>query len=338
MVPYGPVGYADPMPETLDQQLTKYLTDVHSIEVQALAQLRAAPRIAGDTELADAFRRHYHETEVHERRVRARLDARDAHPSIAKDVAGRAGGVGMLLFAWLQPDTPGKLVAHAYSYEHMELAAYDLLSAVAARAGDEETEAVAESIRAEEAAMASRLGDAFDRAVDASLAGVPVEQIESHLVDYLADVHAIEGQSIELLDKGAGISGDSELASLFADHLEQTRSQRSAIAARLEGHDASPSRFKDAAMRVGGLNLGAFFGAQPDTPAKLAGFAFAFEHLEVAAYEELMRVAVRAGDDETVRIAGRILEEERTAAAAVRARFPHAIEATLEAEGISARG
>lgn len=326
------------MPETLDRQLTKYLTDVHSIEVQALAQLSAAPRIAGDDELAGAFRRHHRETEGHERRVRALLEARDAHPSMAKDVAGRAGGVGMLLFAWLQPDTPGKLVAHAYSYEHMELAAYDLLAAVATRAGDVETREAADAIRAEEAAMADRLGDAFDRAVDASLADVPVEQVESHLVDYLADVHAIEGQSIELLDKGAGIAGDAELAKLFADHLEQTRSQRSAIAARLEAHDASPSRFKDAAMRVGGLNLGAFLGSQPDTPVKLAGFAFAFEHLEVAAYEQLMRVAVRAGDDETVRIAGRVLEQERAMAAAVRAHLPHAVEATLEAQGLGARG
>jgi hypothetical protein len=31
-------------------QLTKYLTDAHSIEEQALAQLRTAPDIAGDEE------------------------------------------------------------------------------------------------------------------------------------------------------------------------------------------------------------------------------------------------------------------------------------------------
>ena len=34
--------------------------------------------------------------------------------------------------------------------------------------------------------------------------------------------------------------------------------------------------------------------AQPNTPAKLAGFAFAFEHLEIAAYELLRRVAIAA--------------------------------------------
>ncbi|MEX1140992.1 MAG: DUF892 family protein [Thermoleophilaceae bacterium] len=326
------------MPETLDQQLTKYLTDAHSIEVQALQQLRTAPKLAGDEQLASAFARHYDETLVHERRVRERLEARDAAPSKVKDVAGRVGGIGMLLFARVQPDTPGKLVAHAYSYEHMELATYDLLGLVATRAGDDETAAVAESIRAEEGAMADRLGDSFDRAVEASLAKVwKDEDLAEHLIDYLADVHAIEGQSIELLDKGARITGDSDLAKAFTDHLDETRSQRSAIAARLEAHEASPSRFKDAAMRVGGLNLGAFFGAQPDTPAKLAGFAFAFEHLEVAAYEELMRVAARAGDDETARIAGRIAGEERAAAAAVRAQFPSAVDATLEAQRVAPR-
>lgn len=52
--------------------------------------------------------------------MRERLEAHAADPSRLKDVAGRAGGIGMVLFARVQPDTPGKLVAHAYSYEHME--------------------------------------------------------------------------------------------------------------------------------------------------------------------------------------------------------------------------
>ena len=43
-------------------QLTKYLTDVHSIEEQAIAQLELAPRIAGDPGLKEAFRLHLEET------------------------------------------------------------------------------------------------------------------------------------------------------------------------------------------------------------------------------------------------------------------------------------
>jgi ferritin-like metal-binding protein YciE len=127
------------MPDTLDEQLTKYLTDVHSIEEQALRQLRTAPKIAGDPELARTFGDHLIETEGQERRVRERLEARGAEPSKTKDLLGRAGGIGMLLFARSQPDTPGKLTAHAFSYEHMEIAAYDLLAIVADRAGDRET-------------------------------------------------------------------------------------------------------------------------------------------------------------------------------------------------------
>ena len=75
-----------------------------------------------------------------------------------------------------------------------------------------------------------------------------------------------------------------------------------------------PSRFHAGAMRVGALNLGTFFKAQPDTPAKLAGFAYAFEALEIGGYELLARVAHRAGDEETAAIAERIAAEERTAA------------------------
>src|SRR6478736_5919869 len=54
------------MTRELDDQLTKYLTDAHGIEVQALAQLRTAPELAGAPVLAEAFRAHLDETEQHE--------------------------------------------------------------------------------------------------------------------------------------------------------------------------------------------------------------------------------------------------------------------------------
>src|SRR5918992_4169737 len=187
------------MPDTIDEQLIKHLTDVHSIEEQALQQLRVAPRLAGDPELARAFRDHIGETEEHERRVRARLQARGADPSKVKDLVARAGGVGMVLFAPSQPDTPGKLTAHAYSYEHMELAAYELLGFVAERAGDSETLDTARSIREEEAAMSARLEACFDRAVEASLRDVGPDDLGEQLNKYLADAHAIEAQAVQLL-------------------------------------------------------------------------------------------------------------------------------------------
>src|SRR3954454_16475527 len=131
------------MARELDEQLTKYLTDAHSIEVQALAQLRTAPKLAGDPQVSDMFEQHLAETEGHERMTRELLDGRDASPSKVKDVVMGAGGKGFLLFARLNPDTPGKLFAHAMSYEGLELASYELLARVAERAGEQDVADVA---------------------------------------------------------------------------------------------------------------------------------------------------------------------------------------------------
>jgi ferritin-like metal-binding protein YciE len=319
---------------TLDEQLTKYLTDAHSIEEQALLQMRIAPRLAGDPELVQAFREHLAETEAHEQRVRARLAARGSDPSRVKDLVARAGGVGMVLFARSQPDTPGKLTAHAYSYEHMELAAYELLALVAERAGDSETVEMARSIGEQEAAMGERLSARFDRAVAASLRDVEPDDLDEQLNKYLADAHAIESQAVQLLSLAPKVAGETGLASVLSAHLEQTRAQQEAVHERLRLRGGRPSRFKDFALRGGGVNLGGFFGAQPDTPAKLAGFAFAFEHLEIAAYALLERVARRAGDEDSVALAERIAPEERAAAEAVREQFEPAVEESLRAQGV----
>src|SRR3954452_9537490 len=166
----------------IEKQLTKFLTDVHSIEVQALAQLERAPAIAADDGLAADFRQHLGETREQERLVREQLELRGEDTSTLKDIAGRVGGWAMIAFARLNPDTPGKLTAHAFSYEHMELAAYELLARAARRAQDQPVVELAERIGAEEKAMAERLAEGFDDAVDASLRDKDAKDIESELV------------------------------------------------------------------------------------------------------------------------------------------------------------
>lgn len=297
-----------------DEQLVKYLADVHSIELQALTQLRAAPKIAADERLCQAFEQHLVETEDQERRVRERLEALGGEPSKLKDAAGAAGGWAMAAFAASQPDTPGKLTMHAFSYEHMELAAYELLRRLAERSGDEETARMAADIGGEEQRMAERLEQSFDAAVEVSLGAVDPDQLDSALLAYLRDVHALEGQAEKLLEAGAERVEDEDLEAVFRDHLDETQRHRERIAGLLEERGARPSLVEDAILKAGGLNLSAFFGAQPDSTTKLAGFAFAFEHLEVAAYELLQRVAARAGDEGVVTTAEEILAEERRAA------------------------
>jgi ferritin-like metal-binding protein YciE len=142
---------------------------------------------------------------------------------------------------------------------------------------------------------------------------------------------------MQLLSKGPDLAGASELASAYEEHLSETEEHSRLVEQRLEARGGKPSKLKDAAMRLGALNWGAFFAAQPDTPAKLCGFAYAFEHLEIAGYELLRRVAEAAGDGETVEMARRILEEERAAAEKLRSLFPQALDASLRDQRLPAR-
>ena len=184
--------------------------------------------------------------------------------------------------------------------------------------------------------MAQRLEDSTDAAVEASLREQDPDDLEKQLVKYLSDAHAIENQAIELLEKGPKIAGDPVLAQIYDEHLTETREHERLVQTLLDTHGESTNALKDAAMRLGALNWGSFFAAQPDTPGKLAAFVHAFEFLEIGGYEQLLRVARRANDDRTVRGVEAILVEERAAAAKVAAQFDRAVEASLQATGVAA--
>jgi ferritin-like metal-binding protein YciE len=325
------------VPNNLEEQLVKYLTDAHSIEQQALVQMRAAPKLAGDPHLAEVFSAHLTETEGHERSVTALLEHHGASPSRLKDAVGTLTGAGFGAFAAAQPDTPGKLVCHAFSYEHMEEAAYHLLGSLAEQLGDAETVAAVAEIEGQERGMAERLAGHFDTAVEATLRERDPDDLRDQLVSYLTDAHAIEAQSLQLLAKAPGLAGLPALATTYEQHRAETVEHQRLLEAELDKRDARPSRLKDAALRLGALNWGMFFHAQPDTPAKLCAFSYAFEHLEIGAYELLSRLARRTGDTDVEGMAGHILGEERAAAAKLWGLLDGALTASLEEQGVLAR-
>jgi ferritin-like metal-binding protein YciE len=212
----------------------------------------------------------------------------------------------------------------------MELAAYELLRRIAERGGDEPVRDLAARIGAQERAMAQRIGERWDAAVEASLREKDAEDVREEVVKYLRDAHALEGQALQLLEAGPEIAEFDELRSVFERHVEQTREHQRLVDERLEELGSAPSRVQAAAMRASALNLGAFFKAQPDTPVKLAGFAYAFEALEAGAYELLARTARRAGDQQTVALAERILGDENAAAEQIAGTWDAAADAALE--------
>jgi ferritin-like metal-binding protein YciE/nucleoside-diphosphate-sugar epimerase len=299
-----------PVRGEVEQRLVDQLADAHSIGEQAVAQMQRAPRIANGR-LAEIFAAHLSESEGQVRRVRERLEAYGVDLA---DLDRGAGGIGLAVFAASRPDTPSKLIAHAFSYEHMEIAAYELLRQTAVHAGDEATAAVAHQSGEEARRMVDRLGASFDLAVDAGLNGSGEEELDAQLDRCLADVHAIERQGLQLLEIAPKVIEDEELQGIFRKHLRESEEHAAILRERLEVRGAKPAKASDAILRIVGTQAGAFFAAQTDTTAKLVGFAVAFEQLEIAAYEQLGRIARRACDGKVASAAERILAEERAAA------------------------
>ena len=152
---------------------------------------------------------------------------------------------------------------------------------------------------------------------------------EEQLVKYLTEAHAMEELSAELLERGAGIAGDEEIARIYRAHQLQTKEHKEHILKRLQAHGKSPSKVGGLAAKAGALGVGGAALASPDTPATLAAAAFAYENLEVASYRMLHTLAERAGDTETVSVVERILEQEEAAAELVAGTFDRALEITL---------
>lgn len=160
--------------ENLQEQLVKYLSDVHSAEENAITQLRTGAESAEEPALATVFRQHLTETEEHERLVRERLEAHGEKPSTLKDVAQKGGAMLSGMMAKGAPDTSGKLAIQAFAFEHLEIASYRMLRQVAERAGDIETVQVASRILGEEEAAAQKLGSMLEQVAQGDLERIGV--------------------------------------------------------------------------------------------------------------------------------------------------------------------
>jgi ferritin-like metal-binding protein YciE len=142
-------------------QLVSALSHAHAMEVHGLRLLRSAVRLAGDHDIAAIYETHLLQTAEHERLVAERLAAHGAPPPVAP--------VPELDTVASRSETPTTLAATAYAFESHEVAVYRLLLALARRADDRETVAVAQAILEQEETAAALVAATFERAVDVVL-------------------------------------------------------------------------------------------------------------------------------------------------------------------------
>ena len=176
-------------------------------------------------------------------------------------------------FARTQPDTPGKLAAHAYSFEHLEIAAYELLARVASVAGDQETADVARRIQEDERRMADRLA----RRLRPRRRGLTPRALGAAALDERAWSSTLRTRTrsrrrrSNCSKKAPEIGGDAERERVYREHLEETREHQRLVRERLEAHGSGPSALKDAAMRLGALNWGTVLPGPSRHPGQAGG-------------------------------------------------------------------
>ena len=163
------------MASDLKGQVVKYLQDAFGMEEQSIQILTKAVKIAGDPDLSQLYRGHLNDSRDHQRYVKQRLEDLGESESKVKQHVQRATALGLGIGAQAMPDTPGKVAAVAFAFEHLEIASYEMLRNVAAEAGDNLTVEMTERILPVERQAAQLIERNFELAARRSLSAVGVD-------------------------------------------------------------------------------------------------------------------------------------------------------------------
>jgi len=159
--------------------------------------------------------------------------------------------------------------------------------------------------------------------------------LREKLVDYLQDTHAMEQNVLRMLDSMIGTTTDQETVARLRQHRGETERHEQLIRGRLEALGAGTSTVAEAAAVVGALLKGVGDQVRPDKPGKNARDGYVTEHLEIASYELLERLATRAGDPETAQVARTIRQDEEAMARWIAERWDKFVDLTLAEAGLS---
>ena len=163
-----------------------------------------------------------------------------------------------------------------------------------------------------------------------------VTGIQTQLVNHIDEAHALEQTVLRMLDGLIQSADDPQIVDRLEHHKLETQRHESLMRGRLEAHGASPSMVRQAAGMFEAFMKMPLDLVRGESTGGSARDAYTTEHLEIASYELLRRVAERAGDEETARACRDILEQERAMATFIEENWDRFAERSLREAGIPA--
>ena len=154
---------------TVNAELIKHIDEAHAMEQNVLRMLDGMISTTEDPEIVRELEHHKIETEGHAERMKARLEAHGASPSMVRQAGGILGALAKMPLDMVRGERAGRNARDGYATEHMEIASYELLKRVAQRANDEETVTACDEIIEQERAFAQTIAASWDRFAELSL-------------------------------------------------------------------------------------------------------------------------------------------------------------------------
>jgi ferritin-like metal-binding protein YciE len=161
------------------------------------------------------------------------------------------------------------------------------------------------------------------------------ETLKGQLVKHIDEALAMEQSVLRMLDSMIGTTDDPEIRDQLREHKLETERQVDRMQRRLDAHGATPSTIREGVGIVQALMKSVLDVTRSEKAGRNARDGYATEHMEIAAYQLLERVAERAGDEETAAAARESRAEEEAMAKRIEANWDRFAELSLQEAGVT---
>jgi ferritin-like metal-binding protein YciE len=161
------------------------------------------------------------------------------------------------------------------------------------------------------------------------------QELKDQLVKHIDEALAMEQNVLRMLDGMIETTEDPEIKEALREHKLETERHADRLEQRLHAHGETASTIREAGGVLGALMKSVVDMTRSEKAGRNARDGYTTEHMEIAAYQLLERVAERAGDEETAVVARENRADEERMAKKIDSEWDRFAELSLTEAGVT---